>query len=146
MSHAAPGRPVPEMNLSRHDVWGHFAPMFHLVDVFAVYAVTLVGGRHVTLPAFSPQEVLLAIGERATPSVRVHPLVTLHVLCNAPTMHAAALLGLRGALAAGLPPSAPPAPLLSSCFHPCRARACQRHECCLHYGGHAGQQPVGGAA
>lgn len=51
------------MNLSRHDVWGHFAPMFHLVDVFAVYAITLVGGRHVTLPAFSPAEVLLAIGE-----------------------------------------------------------------------------------
>lgn len=45
-------------------MWGHFAPMFHLVDVFAVYAITLVGGRHVTLPAFNPAEVLLAIGER----------------------------------------------------------------------------------
>ena len=51
-----------EMGLNRHDVWGHFAPMFHLVDVFAVYAITLVGGRHVTLPTFSPQEALLAIG------------------------------------------------------------------------------------
>lgn len=46
-------------------MWGHFAPMFHLVDVFAVYAITLVGGRHVTLPVFSPAEVLLAVGERA---------------------------------------------------------------------------------
>lgn len=55
--------PCPaEMNLSRHDVWGHFAPMFHLVDVFAVYAITLVGGRHVTLPTFTPQDTLLAIG------------------------------------------------------------------------------------
>lgn len=26
---------IPEMGLNRHDVWGHFAPMFHLVDVFA---------------------------------------------------------------------------------------------------------------
>ena len=50
------------MGLNRQDVWGHFAPMFHLVDVFAVYAITLVGGRHVTLPTFSPQEALLAIG------------------------------------------------------------------------------------
>ena len=50
------------MALSRHDVWGHFAPMFHLVDVFAVYAITLVGGRHVTLPAFDAREALLAIG------------------------------------------------------------------------------------
>jgi hypothetical protein len=52
------------MGLNRHDVWGHFAPMFHLVDVFAVYAITLVGGRHVTLPTFSPQEALMAIGAR----------------------------------------------------------------------------------
>ncbi len=62
---AAVGPRCAEMNLSRHDVWGHFAPMFHLVDVFAVYAITLVGGRHVTLPAFNPAEVLLAIGECA---------------------------------------------------------------------------------
>lgn len=26
---------VAEMRLHRGDVWGHFAPMFHLVDVFA---------------------------------------------------------------------------------------------------------------
>ena len=31
-----------EMNLNAGDVWGHFAPMFHLVDVFAIYAITLV--------------------------------------------------------------------------------------------------------
>lgn len=31
-----------EMNLNAADVWGHFAPMFHLVDVFAIYAITLV--------------------------------------------------------------------------------------------------------
>ena len=60
-----PRRPPAEMGLSRHDVWGHLAPMFHLVDVFAVYALTLVGGRHVTLPAFAPADALLAIGARA---------------------------------------------------------------------------------
>ena len=37
-----------EMRLNRTDVWAHVAPMFHLVDAFAIYAVTLVGGRHVT--------------------------------------------------------------------------------------------------
>lgn len=62
MAEAGTGAPA-EMGLHRGDVWGHFAPMFHLVDVFAVYAVTLVGGRHVTLPTFTPQEALLAIGE-----------------------------------------------------------------------------------
>ena len=31
-----------EMRLDGSDVWAHVAPMFHLVDAFAVYAVTLV--------------------------------------------------------------------------------------------------------
>lgn len=52
------------MRLHGGDVWGHFAPLFHLVDVFAVYAITAVGGRHVILPTFNAQDVLLAIGER----------------------------------------------------------------------------------
>jgi hypothetical protein len=52
-----------EMRLHGSDVWGHFAPLFHLVDVFAVYAVTLVGGRHVVTPAFNAADCLLTIGE-----------------------------------------------------------------------------------
>lgn len=51
-----------EMKLNHRDVWGHFAPMFHLVDVFAIYAITLVGGRHAVLPSFSAQDALLMIG------------------------------------------------------------------------------------
>lgn len=52
-----------EMNLNMHDIWAHLAPMFHLVDVFAVYAITLVGGRHVTLKSFNPTEALLLLGK-----------------------------------------------------------------------------------
>ncbi len=51
------------MRLNQYDVWAHLAPMFHLVDVFAVYAITLVGGRHVILPTFSASEALLLIGK-----------------------------------------------------------------------------------
>jgi hypothetical protein len=51
-----------EMGITGEDIWGHFAPLFHLVDAFAVYAVTLAGGRHVLLPAFQAPSVLLAIG------------------------------------------------------------------------------------
>lgn len=50
------------MNINGDDVWGHLSPMFHLVDVFAVYSITLVGGRHVILPMFDAREALLAIG------------------------------------------------------------------------------------
>jgi long-chain acyl-CoA synthetase len=35
------------MDLVAEDVWLHASPMFHLVDAFAVWAVPLVGGRHV---------------------------------------------------------------------------------------------------
>ena len=51
------------MALHGGDVWGHIAPMFHLVDAFAIYAVTYVGGRHVTMPAFEPKAALALIGE-----------------------------------------------------------------------------------
>ena len=51
-----------EMALHCGDVWGHVAPMFHLVDAFAIYAVTHVGGRHVTMPAFEPKAALGLIG------------------------------------------------------------------------------------
>jgi hypothetical protein len=52
-----------EMRLNRLDIWGHFAPMFHLVDAFAIYAVTLVGGRHVISSTFSARDALLTIGK-----------------------------------------------------------------------------------
>jgi hypothetical protein len=54
---------LAEMRLHGGDVWGHFAPMFHLVDVFAIYAMTLLGGRHVIVPTFHPTEALLTIGK-----------------------------------------------------------------------------------
>ena len=34
--------------------WLHAAPMFHIADSLAVFAVTLVGGSHVFIPAYSP--------------------------------------------------------------------------------------------
>ena len=50
-----------EMRLHAGDVWGHFAPLFHLVDAFAAYAVTLVGGRHVLRARFEAAATLAAI-------------------------------------------------------------------------------------
>jgi acyl-CoA synthetase (AMP-forming)/AMP-acid ligase II len=43
---------VEELALSSGDVWGHFAPMFHLADAWASFAITAVGGRHCFLGAF----------------------------------------------------------------------------------------------
>ena len=46
-----------EHRIHGDDVWLHCAPMFHLVDAYAIFAVTWVGGAHVTLPAFAAAAV-----------------------------------------------------------------------------------------
>lgn len=69
------------MALNSRDVWGHFAPMFHLVDAFAIYAITLVGGRHAILPTFTAQEALLTIGERPLQHAVVWPCF-LPLICS----------------------------------------------------------------
>ena len=50
------------MGLTEWDTWGHFSPMFHLVDAFGIYSLTMVGGKHILLPHFTPQAALKAIG------------------------------------------------------------------------------------
>ncbi|QDZ20182.1 AMP-dependent synthetase/ligase [Chloropicon primus] len=49
---------IEEMGLQTTDVWGHISPMFHLVDAFAIYAITHVGGSHVVFPRFTALGVL----------------------------------------------------------------------------------------
>ncbi|QDZ21473.1 polyketide synthase [Chloropicon primus] len=46
------GGAIDAMRINKSDVWGHFAPMFHLVDAFAIYSVTHVQGTHVMLESF----------------------------------------------------------------------------------------------
>ena len=47
-----------ELDLDGDDVWGHFAPMFHLADAWATTAITWVGGRHVMSPRFEARTAL----------------------------------------------------------------------------------------
>ena len=67
------------MRLHAEDVWLHVAPMFHLVDAFAIYAVTAVGGRHVIMPTFAAAETLRVI-ERERVSV-TNMASTMALLC-----------------------------------------------------------------
>ncbi|MBI2766401.1 MAG: long-chain-fatty-acid--CoA ligase [Chloroflexi bacterium] len=48
-------------NFTEHDTWLHVAPMFHLADAWACYAITLAGGLHAFIPGFAPQATLEAI-------------------------------------------------------------------------------------
>jgi acyl transferase domain-containing protein/acyl-CoA synthetase (AMP-forming)/AMP-acid ligase II/NADPH:quinone reductase-like Zn-dependent oxidoreductase/acyl carrier protein len=71
---------IHEHNLTREDVWLHAAPLFHLVDAFAVYSVTLVGGRHTLLPSFTATEFLRCVErERVTVTNVASTMVALAV-------------------------------------------------------------------
>jgi len=52
---------IAEFNLNDTDVWYHVAPMFHLADAWATFALTWVGGRHVMQPEFDAGQVLATI-------------------------------------------------------------------------------------
>jgi len=56
-----------ELALDAREVWGHFAPMFHLADAWATLAVTRAGGRHAFVRRFDAGRVLDCIArERVT--------------------------------------------------------------------------------
>jgi len=64
------------IGFTESDVWMHAAPIFHLADAWACYAVTLIGGTHVFVDQFSPEGVLEAIQEhRVTKTVLVPTMI-----------------------------------------------------------------------
>ena len=93
------------MNLNRQDIWAHLAPMFHLVDVFAVYAITMVGGRHVILPSFSALDALLLIEQEQVTVVNMASTMVA-MLVNNPLIETLDLRSLR-VLSCGGSPQAP---------------------------------------
>lgn len=54
-SHAEMARRA--LSLTDGDTFGHIAPMFHLADAWATFAVTSVGGRHRMVGTFHPEAV-----------------------------------------------------------------------------------------
>jgi acyl-CoA synthetase (AMP-forming)/AMP-acid ligase II len=52
---------IAELHITDQDNWLHVAPLFHLADAWATFAITWVGGKHITLDAFVPQKVLSTI-------------------------------------------------------------------------------------
>ncbi len=49
---------IAELGLDENDVWAHIAPMFHLADAWATFAITAVGGCHTFLRRFEPRATL----------------------------------------------------------------------------------------
>ncbi|MEO6594559.1 MAG: AMP-binding protein [Planctomycetota bacterium] len=71
---------IQELTLSADDRWAHIAPMFHLADAWATFAITAVGGTHVFLPHFTPLGALdLLAHERITITNLVPTMLNLMV-------------------------------------------------------------------
>ncbi|MBO0792485.1 MAG: long-chain-fatty-acid--CoA ligase [Ktedonobacteraceae bacterium] len=52
---------IMAFGIDSRDAYLHAAPMFHIGDLAATFALTMMGGQHIFLPTFQPQEVLQAI-------------------------------------------------------------------------------------
>lgn len=71
---------IHELQLTHADTWAHIAPMFHLADAWATFAITAVGGQHVFLPQFSATAALdLLQRERVTITNLVPTMLNLMV-------------------------------------------------------------------
>jgi len=71
---------IRELSLTDRDTWSHIAPMFHLADAWATFAITAVKGTHVFLPTFTAQAALdLLVDERVTITNLVPTMLNLMV-------------------------------------------------------------------
>ena len=93
---------VAELQLSDADVWGHIAPMFHLADAWATFAVTWVGGRHVMMPSFEAEGALETIQRGRVTISNLIPTM-LNLMVKHPRVGEYDLASLRTILSGGAP-------------------------------------------
>ena len=48
---------ISELSLKDNDVWLHAAPLFHLADAWATWAITWIGGSHILIGNFDPKRI-----------------------------------------------------------------------------------------
>jgi acyl-CoA synthetase (AMP-forming)/AMP-acid ligase II len=71
---------VAELKFTDSVVWGHFAPIFHLADAWAIFALTWVGGTHVYIPYFKAVDALAAIQEHRIEMTALVPTMANQIL------------------------------------------------------------------
>ena len=93
---------IGELRLVSDDRWGHFAPMFHLADAWAIVAITAVGARHVLEPHFEPEAVLARMQTEGVTLTNLVPTM-LNALVAHPAAGAFDGTALRMILSGGAP-------------------------------------------
>ena len=93
---------IAEFHLTDRDAWFHVAPMFHLADAWAVFALSWVGGRHVMLSNFEAEATLRLIQEERITLTNLIPTM-LNLMVNHPQASAYDYSSLRLLLSGGAP-------------------------------------------
>ncbi|MBU2261224.1 MAG: long-chain-fatty-acid--CoA ligase [Proteobacteria bacterium] len=93
---------VAELNLTDRDVWVHAAPLFHLADAWATWAITLVGGTHVLVREFNAQAVLRIFEKEKATITNLIPTM-LNMMVNHPEAGRFDYSSLRALLSGGAP-------------------------------------------
>jgi long-chain acyl-CoA synthetase len=85
--------------LNRNDVWLHTAPMFHLVDAFAIWSMSMVGGVH-AIAHFRPETFADTVASmRVTKSSMPPTLIAMaaeHIVPGDPRVRSLELLSYGG--------------------------------------------------
>jgi acyl-CoA synthetase (AMP-forming)/AMP-acid ligase II len=93
---------IAELHLTDTDRWVHVAPLFHLADAWATFAVTWVGGKHVIVPSFEPETVFEAIEREKVTTTNLIPTM-LNMMVNHPRVKEFDYSSLRVLLSGGAP-------------------------------------------
>ena len=93
---------IAELKMTDEDVWLHAAPMFHLADAWATWAVTWVGGTHVMIPEFDSTAVIEIMRREKITLTNMIPTM-LNLMVHDPAMREAEFPSLRVMLSGGAP-------------------------------------------
>jgi fatty-acyl-CoA synthase len=93
---------ISELELSDADHWLHAAPLFHLADAWAAFAITAVGGKHIILPYFNSQKALEIIEREKVTLSNLIPTM-LNAMVNDPALPDYSYTSLRLILSGGAP-------------------------------------------
>lgn len=93
---------IAELKLVDTDVWGHVAPMFHLADAWATFAITWVGGRHVMVAQFDAETVMATIEKQQITLSNLIPTM-LNLMIKDPRVIEYDFSSLREILSGGAP-------------------------------------------
>lgn len=93
---------IAELRIRDRDNWIHAAPLFHLADAWATFAITWVGGKHVLVEDFEPSLVLSTLEQERITITNMIPTM-LNTLVNTPGVSNYDFSNLRVVLSGGAP-------------------------------------------